>query len=148
MGAIASGGVRVLNADVIDAYGVSGSDVDAVVRREQRELERREQRYREGRPFPDLRGKTVVLVDDGLATGSTMRAAVEALRQEGPARVVVGVPIAAPETCEELRGEVDDIVCALTPETFLAVGYWYDEFEQTTDEEVQALLAAGGAPAS
>jgi len=148
MGAIASGGVRVLNADVIDAYGVSGSDVDAVVRREQRELERREQRYREGRPFPDVRGKTVILVDDGLATGSTMRAAVEALRQEGPARVVVGVPIAASETCEELRGEVDDIVCALTPETFLAVGYWYDEFEQTTDEEVQALLAAGGEPSS
>ena len=148
MGAIASGGVRVLNADVIDAYGVSGSDVDAVVRREQRELERREQRDREGRPFPDVRGKTVILVDDGLATGSTMRAAVEALRQEGPARVVVGVPIAASETCEELRGEVDDIVCALTPESFLAVGYWYDEFEQTTDEEVQALLATGDAPSS
>ena len=148
MGAIASGGVRVLNADVIDAYGVSGRDVEAVVRREERELERRERRYREGRPFPDLRGKTVILVDDGLATGSTMRAAVEALRQEGPARVVVGVPIAASETCEELRGEVDDIVCALTPETFLAVGYWYDEFEQTTDEEVQALLAAGGEPSS
>ena len=123
MGAIASGGVRVLNADVIDAYGVTGRDLDAVVRREQRELERREERYRDGRPFPDVRGKTVILVDDGLATGSTMRAAVEALKQEGPARVVVGVPIAAPETCDAFRDEVDDIVCAITPEPFVAVGY-------------------------
>jgi predicted phosphoribosyltransferase len=107
---------------------------------EQAELERRERRYRGDRPFPDLAGRTVILVDDGLATGATMRAAVIALRQEGPARVVVAVPVAAPETCEAFREIADDIVCAMTPERFRAVGLWYSDFSQTTDEEVHELL--------
>ena len=147
MGAIASGGVRVVNLDVVDAFGVTERDIEDAVQREQLELERRERRYRDGRPFPDVRGMTAILVDDGLATGSTMRAAVEAVKQERPARVVVAVPLASPETCDEFRGTVDDVVCALTPEPFLAVGHWYENFEQTTDEEVHALLAQAPVPA-
>ena len=146
MGAIASGGVRVLNPDVIDAYGVTAEEVATAARAEQAELERRERRYRDGRPFGDVRRRAVLLVDDGLATGATMRAAVEALKQEGPARLVVGVPIAAPATCDALRDAVDDIVCAITPEPFRAVGDWYDDFAQTTDEEVHGLLAQAAAP--
>ncbi len=140
VGAIASGGVRLLDENLIARYGVSRASVDATIAAEERELERRERQYRGARAMPDLAGKTVILVDDGLATGSTMRAAVEALRREGAARIVVGVPVAAPETCDLLKREVDDIVCAVTPQPFYAVGLWYDDFTQTTDAEVAALL--------
>ncbi|MBY0228634.1 MAG: hypothetical protein K2W96_05070, partial [Gemmataceae bacterium] len=111
-------------------------------------LERREREYREGRPAPDVRGKTAILVDDGLATGSTMRAAVEALRQGGPARIVVAVPVGAPDTCARLRAEADEVVCALEPPSFRAVGSWYLDFAQTGDEEVRRLLAKAITPAT
>jgi len=142
MGAIATGGVRVVNPDVVDALHIPPAVLDRVAAEEGRELERRERSYRGDRPEPGVRGKTVVLVDDGLATGSTMRAAVAALRQQGPARVVVAVPVGAISTCEDLRREVDDIVCLATPEPFLAVGRFYDDFSQTTDQEVHDLLAS------
>ena len=141
MGALASGGVRVLNDEVVQRLGISDAAVDAVTRHEQRELERRERLYRDGRPLPDMRGRTVILVDDGLATGSTMLAAVRALRAQQPARIVVAVPTAAAETCVQLRSEADEVVCATTPEPFGAVGMWYDDFSQTSDEEVRELLA-------
>ena len=150
MGAIASGGVRLLNRDVIETYGVSRIEVERVTAAERAELERRERHYRGDRPFPDLSGRTVILVDDGLATGATMRAAVEALRLERPARIVVAVPVSAPETCDAFRDIADDIVCASTPEPFYAVGLWYEDFSQTTDEEVHDLLtrAARGHPSA
>jgi putative phosphoribosyl transferase len=150
MGAIASGGVRVLDRDLIRIARVSEAQIAQVIEIEQRELERRERRYRGDRPFPDLHGKTAILVDDGLATGATMRAAVEALRLEGPARVVVAVPVAAQETCEAFRDITDETVCAETPEPFRAVGLWYADFSQTTDEEVHDLLerARGSAHAT
>ena len=141
MGALASGGVRILDDDLIRVARVSTEDIERVTAAEQVELERRERRYRGDRPFPDLTGKTVLLVDDGLATGSTMRAAVAALRQEVPRSIVVAVPVAAPATCDAFRDIADDIVCAVTPEPFRAVGLWYDDFSQTTDEEVHELLA-------
>jgi putative phosphoribosyl transferase len=140
IGAIASGGVRVLNQDTLREYGVSREQVEAVIETEERELERRERRYRGDRPFPYVAGRTVILIDDGLATGSTMRAAVAALRQERRARVIVAVPTAPPETCDELRAIVDDMVCLMTPDPFYAVGLWYEDFSQTTDEEVRELL--------
>jgi putative phosphoribosyl transferase len=143
MGAIASGGVRVLNRDVLDAIPVPQRAIDAVAEREERELQRREREYRGARPPIDVRGKTVVIVDDGLATGSTMRAAVQALRKMAPSAIVVAVPVAASSTCEEFRREVEDIVCLRTPEPFQAVGLWYENFDQTTDEEVHDLLARG-----
>jgi putative phosphoribosyl transferase len=141
MGAIASGGVRVLNDQVVRSLRIPPSAIDEVAVREQAELERRERAYRGARPLPDMRGKIGILVDDGLATGATMRAAAEALRRLGPAKVVVAVPVAAPQTCEEFRHEVDAIVCAYTPEPFSAVGAWYDDFSPTSDEEVRDLLA-------
>jgi putative phosphoribosyl transferase len=141
MGAIASGGVRVLNDDVVAELGITEEDIARTALVEGRELERREQRYRNGRPVADLRGRTVILVDDGLATGATMRAAALAVRGQGPERVVVAVPVAAEPTCDEFRAEVDEVVCALTPEPFLSVGSWYEDFSQTTDEEVRELLA-------
>jgi predicted phosphoribosyltransferase len=141
MGAIASGGVRVLNDDVIHALHIPEQVVEAVATREQRELERRERLYRDGRPAPDVKGHTVILIDDGLATGATMRAALQALRQRGPARLIVAVPVAAPSTCLELRSEADDVICARTPDPFFGVGWWYQNFEQTSDEEVHNLLA-------
>jgi predicted phosphoribosyltransferase len=141
MGAIASGGVRVLNDDVVRALNIPDEVIDEVAAEEQRELERRERMYRGDRPPPDVRGRTVILIDDGLATGSTMRAAVAALRQLGPSRIVVAVPVAAPETCQELQDEVDETICARTPDPFYAVGLWYHDFSQTTDEEVHDLLA-------
>jgi predicted phosphoribosyltransferase len=140
MGAIASGGVRVLNEDVVTALHIPPAVVDAVAAREEAELSRREALYRGDRPPPDLRGRVVILVDDGLATGSTMRAAAAAVRGQGPARIVVAVPVAAAETCAELRAQVDELVGALTPEPFFAVGVWYEDFSQTTDEEVRTLL--------
>jgi putative phosphoribosyl transferase len=145
MGAIATGGVRVLDDRVVRTARVTRAELDAVTAAEQRELERRERQYRGDRPPPDVAGRTIILVDDGLATGATMRAAVEALRQEGAARVVVAVPIAPPETCDAFRDIVDDIVCARTPEPFYAVGLWYEDFSQTTDEEVHELLARAAA---
>ena len=146
MGALASGGVRILDDDLIRVARVSAEDIERVTAAEQIELERRERRYRGDRPFPDLTGKTVLLVDDGLATGSTMRAAVAALRQEVPRSIVVAVPVAAPATCDAFRDIADDIVCAVTPEPFRAVGLWYDDFSQTTDEEVHELLIQAGVP--
>jgi predicted phosphoribosyltransferase len=141
MGAIATGGVRVLDDEVIRASGVTRGEIEEVTARERRELERRDRDYRGDRPPPAIEGKTAILVDDGLATGASMRAAVEALRAERPARAVVAVPVAPEETCEMLRGEADDVVCAATPEPFYAVGLWYEDFEQTTDAEVRELLA-------
>lgn len=148
MGAIATGGVRVLNEDVVRALQISGPVIDSVAEREQKELDRRQHEYRDARPPLDLRDRTVILVDDGLATGSTMRAAVEAVRRQGAARIVVAVPVAASQTCEEFREDVDEIVCAVTPEPFYAVGLWYDDFSQTTDEEVRALLQKSGQPSA
>jgi putative phosphoribosyl transferase len=140
MGAIATGGVRVLNQDVIDGLGIPERMIETVAAREREELERRERLYRDGRPAPMVSGRTVILIDDGLATGATMRAAAAAIRVQQPARLVVAVPVAAPSTCEEFRAEVDEIICARTPEPFYAVGFWYDEFSPTTDEEVRDLL--------
>jgi putative phosphoribosyl transferase len=141
MGAVASGGVRVLNDQVVSGLRIPEYVIDAVAAWEQNELARREQLYRGDRPPPDVRGRTVILVDDGLATGATMHAAIKALRELQPARIVVAVPTASPETCNELRAEVDDVICAITPEPFYAVGLWYEDFSQTTDEEVRELLA-------
>ena len=140
MGAVSTGGVRVLNYEVVEYLHIPKSIIDAVARSELRELTRRERAYRGNRPEPDLSGKIVILVDDGLATGSTMRAAAEALRQQNPERIVVAVPVSAPQTCDEYRMGVDEIICAMTPEPFLGVGQWYEDFSQTTDEEVHELL--------
>lgn len=144
MGAIASGGVRILDRQLIQMYGVPAEVIERVTAAERHEMERRERLYRGGRPPPDVRGRTVILIDDGLATGSTMRAAVEALREEGVRKIVVAVPVAPLDTCEALREEVDDIVCALTPEPFRAVGIWYADFGETSDDEVRDLLARAG----
>ena len=141
MGAIATGGVRVLNQDLVSGLRIPDYIIDEVAASEQQELMRRERLYRGDRPAPNVRGRTVILVDDGLATGATMLAAVKALRQQQPARIVVAVPTAAPETCEQLRTKADDVICAITPEPFHAVGLWYEDFSQTTDEEVRELLA-------
>jgi putative phosphoribosyl transferase len=140
IGALASGGVRVLNDEAVRAYNVPAHAIERIARDEQVELERREREYRQGRALPDLAGRTVMLIDDGLATGSTMRAAVRAVRQLGPARIVVAVPVGAPSTCDELGRVADEVVCARMPESFSAVGQWYRNFSQTTDEEVRALL--------
>lgn len=141
IGAIASGGTRVMNEDMVERYRVPEAAIEAVAEKEQRELERRERAYRDDRPPLDLTGKTVLLVDDGLATGASMHAAVQAVRQFAPARIVVAVPIASPGTCQEFRSEVDEVVCAVTPALFYAVGQGYVDFSQTTDEEVHDLLA-------
>jgi len=141
LGAIASGGVRVLNDDVVRALPNANELVESVTARETAELQRREQAYRDGRPPPELRGRVVILVDDGLATGATMRAAVAALRQLGAAKIVVAVPVGAADTCRELEEEVDEIVCAMAPEWFQAVGQFYEDFSQTSDDEVRELLA-------
>ena len=140
MGAIASGGTRVINEDVVRYLQIPGEVIDAVAVDEQRELERRERTYRDGRPAPQVKDRVVILIDDGLATGSTMRAAAAALRKQNPSRIVVAVPVAPAETCEEFRKEVDEVVCAATPEPFQGVGLWYDNFSQTSDEEVRQLL--------
>ena len=144
MGAVASGGVRVLNDEIVRGLGISEHQIDAVVARELQELARRERLYRGDHPPPDVAGRTVILVDDGLATGATMRAAVQALRQQHPVRIVVAVPTASPDTNEALKVEADDVICAMTPEPFFAVGHWYQDFTQTTDNEVRELLARRG----
>lgn len=142
MGAIASGGIRVLNEDVVQYLGIPDIVIDRVAAREQRELERRERLYRDGRPAIDVHGRTLILIDDGLATGSTMRAAALALHKLQPSHIVVAVPVAASETCEEFREEVDEVVCAITPDQFYAVGLWYEDFSQVADEEVREFLEA------
>jgi predicted phosphoribosyltransferase len=144
MGAIATGGVCVVNEAVVRELGIGGEAFEEVAARERTELERRERAYLGDVPAPEARGRTVILVDDGLATGSTMRAAAAALRPRGPAELVVAVPVAAEETCDEFRKDVDRIVCAMTPEPFLAVGMWYEDFEQTSDDEVRELLERAG----
>jgi putative phosphoribosyl transferase len=140
MGAIASGGARVVDAGLVRELRITERDIQGVADAEQRELERRERRYRGDRPLPDIAGRTAIVVDDGLATGASMRVAVAALRQEHPARIVVAVPIAPPETCDALRRDADEVVCALTPEPFYAVSLWYEDFSETTDDEVHDLL--------
>jgi len=140
MGAIASGGIRVLNDEVVRYLGIRPEQIDEVARHEQIELGRREKEYTGGRGPTVLERRTVILIDDGLATGSTMRAAVQAVKQQQPTRVIVAVPVGAPETCQDLRAHADDVVCARTPTPFSAVGQWYRDFAQTTDEEVRTLL--------
>ncbi len=140
MGAVASGGTLVLNPEVVRGVGISNTEFEQAVSREMKELEQRERRYRGERPPLDVKGRTVILVDDGLATGSSMRAAAKALRERQPARLVIAAPVAAAATCQELRAEGYEVVCAATPEPFLAVGQWYREFSQTSDEEVRQLL--------
>jgi putative phosphoribosyl transferase len=147
MGAIASGGVRVLNDDVVRYLRLPERAIDAVAEREEQELKRREQSYRGSRPPLDVKDRTVIIVDDGLATGSTMRAACAALRKLDPREIIVAVPVAARDTCRDFEQEVDQVVCLRTPEPFQAVGLWYYDFSQTTDDEVQQLLdLAGAAP--
>ena len=140
MGAIASGGVVMVSESVVRQVGVSQRDIERVLADERRELARRELEYRGNRPPLEVAGKIVILVDDGLATGASMRVAVEALKRERPARVVVAVPVASPEVCEALRHEADEVVCSMTPQPFHAVGLWYEDFAQTSDEEVHELL--------
>ncbi|MGH7509106.1 MAG: phosphoribosyltransferase [Gemmatimonadales bacterium] len=145
MGAIASGGVRIISDEVVSALAIPDRLIATVAADEEHELKRRERNYRGDRPQPEVRGRTVILVDDGLATGSTMRAAVAAIKSQNPERLVVAVPVAAPETCQALKKEVDEVICALAPEPFFAVGNWYQDFSQTTDEEVRELLRRAAA---
>lgn len=146
MGAIASGGVRVLNEEVIRMLHLPDESIARVAASETDELERRETAYRGDRPMPDLEGRTVILVDDGVATGSTIRAAIAALREQRPGRLVVAVPTAPPEVCELLRQEADELICLISPENFMAISVWYDEFGQLDDSEVRSLLAAAARP--
>jgi predicted phosphoribosyltransferase len=141
VGAIASGGVRVLNEEVANALPNRDEIIEAVTAKEIAELERREHEYRDGRPAPELHGMTVILIDDGLATGATMRAAVKALQQRGAAKIVVAVPVGPLETCKEFEDVADEVVCASAPEFFQAVGQYYEDFSQTSDDEVRGLLA-------
>ena len=140
MGAIATGGVRILNQDVIALADLSAHDIEAATARAKDELRRREHAYRGDRPPPDVRHRTVILVDDGLATGATMRAAVAGIRRQGATSVIIAVPVAAADTCEDLRADADEVVCLATPEPFHAVGVWYDDFSETTDRQVRELL--------
>ncbi len=142
MGAVASGGVRVLNSEVVETLGrFANNAIEVVTRQEEEEVRRREEQYRGARPFPELKDRTVILVDDGLATGATMRAAARAVRAREPARLIIAVPVAPEETCREMEAEADEVVCALLPESFFGVGQFYQDFRQTTDEEVRRLLA-------
>ena len=140
MGAIASGGIEVLNDNIVRGLNISREIIESVARKQGEELKRREQLYRGNRASLNVRDLTVILVDDGLATGATMRAAVQALRRQKPVSIIVAVPVASPEACQELGDEADDIVCAITPEPFYSVGSWYEDFSQTTDDEVRTLL--------
>lgn len=140
MGAIASGGIEVLNRDIVQSLGISRSTIDKVAEKEHSELERREKYYRGDRPKPEIKGKHVILIDDGLATGASMKSAVRAVRSWNPVEVIVAVPTSAPDTCELFEHEADKIICLSTPEPFYGVGAWYEDFSQTTDEEVSDLL--------
>lgn len=140
MGAIATGGVRIINEDVVRSLDISPRTIDSVAAKESRELVRRERLYRGDKPVPEMAGRTIILVDDGLATGSTMRAAMAAIRAKKPRRIVVAVPVAAAPTEAEFRAEADEIVCIATPEPFFSVGFWYEDFSQTSDEEIRDLL--------
>ncbi|MFQ4140615.1 phosphoribosyltransferase [Chlorogloeopsis sp. ULAP02] len=140
MGAIASGGVRVLNQDIVRSLRLTETEISREEAKQRQELERREHLYRGNRPLPVVRGRTVIVVDDGLATGATMRAAIMALGTQQPARLVIAVPVAAPQTCQEFESEVDEVVCTVTPTPFYSVGLWYENFPQTSDEEVRSLL--------
>ena len=142
MGAIAPGGVRVLNEDVLQVIPDAQAIVEMVAAIEGEELERRERNYRGDRPPPDLKDRTVILIDDGLATGASMRAAVAALRQQGAAKIIVAVPVGAPSTCQDLKNGADEVICLKTPVAFIGVGQYYADFSQTTDEQVRELLAA------
>lgn len=147
MGAIGAGGVRVLNDEVVHETGVTRQEIDAVTRQEESELERREHAYRGDRPAPDLQGRTVVLVDDGIATGATVRAAIAVVRAQRPARIVLATPVAQSSIVAELRREVDEVVCPLAPSDLYAIGLWYDRFGQLDDAEVRALIgSASGVP--
>jgi putative phosphoribosyl transferase len=141
MGAIASGGVRVLNDDVVNSWGISLQTIDEVAARELRELQRRDRVYRGDQPPPEVKNRTIILVDDGIATGSTMRAAIAILQKQQPQQIIVAVPVAPPTTCEQLRREVDQVVCLIMPESLYAIGLWYEDFSQTTDAQVRDLLA-------
>jgi putative phosphoribosyl transferase len=140
MGAIATGDVRVLNKEVIDAFQISEEAIETETRKEKEELKRREGLYRGGRPTLDVTNRTVLLIDDGIATGSTIKAAIAALKKQKAGKIIVGVPVAPPSTIEELRKEVDEVVCVSTPEFFIAISLWYEEFPQTSDDEVRELL--------
>jgi putative phosphoribosyl transferase len=148
MGAIASGGVRVLNDDVLSWLKLSSKAIDEVAARELRELQRRDRAYRGDHPPPEVRDRTIILVDDGLATGSTMKAAIAVIKEQHPQRIVVAVPVAAPDTCQEMSGIVDEVVCIMTPDPLHAIGFWYENFAQTTDDEVCELLQKHFADAS
>jgi putative phosphoribosyl transferase len=140
MGAIATGGIRVLNDDVVEGLGISDADIERIAAREQQELQRRDRVYRGNRPPPDMEGQCVILVDDGLATGATMRSAIAAVRRQNPARLVVAVPVAPLHTVARLREEADEVVCPATPEPFFSIGQWYEDFAPVSDEDVRALL--------
>lgn len=148
MGAIAAGGVRVLNEDIVRGLRLSDAIIDKVIAKEQQEIERREQLYRQNYPFPVVSDRIVILVDDGLATGATMRAAIEALKQQQPSQIVVAVPVSSPEAYRELATQVNEIICVEAPQPFNSVGLWYDNFPQTTDEEVRDLLQRAVTPLS
>lgn len=141
MGAVAADGVTVINQSIMDQLNISAQALRAVIAKETEELNRRERAYRQGRPQPDISGRTVIVVDDGLATGTTMRAAVNVLRKQNAGRLVVAVPVGSRQACDDLRSEVDEIVCTQIPEPFYSVGNWYQNFSQTTDEEVRYLLS-------
>jgi len=140
MEAIATGGICILNKDVVQFLNIPDEVIDDITAQELQELERREHLYRGERPAYDVGGRTVILVDDGIATGATMHAAVAAIKQRQPTRIIIAVPTAAPSTCDEFAAEVDELVCVIRPEPFIAVGYWYRQFSQTSDEEVRSLL--------
>lgn len=144
MGAVASGGIRVLNEEVIQSLSISEKQIAAVATQEEQELRRRQAAYRGDRPEPQIEGKTIILIDDGVATGASMRAAVAAIRKTGPTRIVVAVPTAASETCEAFGREVEEMICLHTPQPFYSVGQWYEDFSQTTDREVVDLLRRAG----
>ncbi|MFO7964026.1 MAG: phosphoribosyltransferase [Desulfobacterales bacterium] len=140
MGAIASGGIRILNEDIIRMAQIPVQDIEAETRKEEQELQRREREYRGDRPMPELEGRRIILVDDGLATGASMKAAVAALRDRNVAEIIVAVPTASPDTCSEFEAMVDQVICARTPEPFGGVGAWYEDFSQTTDDEVRKYM--------
>ena len=146
MGAIASGGIRVFNDDVVRMLNISGNAIESAAEREGEELERREKAYRDNLPPINVKDKSIIIVDDGLATGATMRAAVLALRKQGPLAIIVAVPAGSPDACEKVGEEADGIICAIAPEPFFAVGAWYDDFSQTTDEEIRQLLKMAHEP--